>query len=109
MAFRTLFSLIFSLFAVAAPAEDWPFFRGPPHNGMSQETGSERTWPASGPQQVWRQEVGIGCASMVTAGNKVLTMGNQDDRDIVWCLDVDSGKKIWTHEYWVCETLGRRL
>ncbi len=94
--------LIFSLFAVTASADDWPFFRGPTHNGISAESGWKTTWPSSGPQQLWTKEVGIGCSSMVTAGNKVLTMGNRDDRDTVWCLDTDSGKEIWTHEY-TCE------
>jgi outer membrane protein assembly factor BamB len=94
--------LTFTLLAFTARANDWPFFRGPTFNGISQESGWKTTWPASGPPQIWSKEVGIGCASMVTAGSKVITMGNQEDRDIVWCLDVDSGETIWTHGY-ACE------
>jgi len=37
----------FSLLAV--DAADWPQWRGPQRNGISQETGLLRAWPKDGP------------------------------------------------------------
>ncbi len=79
-------------------ANDWPGYRGSDRHGVSQETG----WVASfdgGPSIAWRTNVGIGASSMAVVGNRVITMGNIDDRDVVVCLDADTGKSIWKHSY----------
>ena len=35
-------------------AADWPQWRGPQRNGVSQESGLLQLWPESGPKLVWR-------------------------------------------------------
>ena len=39
---------------------DWPQFRGPERDGISRETGLQRTWPAEGPPVLWSTEVAQG-------------------------------------------------
>jgi outer membrane protein assembly factor BamB len=85
--------------AVPAVASDWPFFRGPNHNGVSAESGWSAQWPASGPKIAWRRDVGIGVSSFAVAGNRVLTMGSRQDTNIVWCLDADNGRVLWRFDY----------
>ncbi len=80
-------------------ADDWPFFRGPRANGVSAETGWTATWPSAGPKVAWRKNVGVGASSFAAVGDRVLTMGNDDDQDLVWCLDAGTGRVVWKYAY----------
>jgi outer membrane protein assembly factor BamB len=59
------------LICVAAPAADWPQWRGPASNGVSTETGLPVTWTAS--QNVaWKTRLaGFGASSPVVSGGRV--------------------------------------
>jgi len=89
------------LHAAPTAADDWPFFRGPNCNGVSAETDWTADWPASGPNVAWQTNVGIGVSSVVVVGDRLITMGSlQDqDEDVVWCLDVHSGRVLWRFTY----------
>jgi outer membrane protein assembly factor BamB len=83
---------------VAAAPADWPQWRGPHRTGIS----SERGWSAEGkPESVWSASVGLGYSSVAVAGGRLYTMGHDMEAglDTVFCLDADTGKKIWTHSY----------
>jgi len=41
-------------------AADWPNWRGPDHNGISQETDWFEKWDSSGPERLWNASVGTG-------------------------------------------------
>ena len=82
-----------------APALDWPCFRGPDHNGISQEKDWSSQWPAGGPKQLWKAKVGIGFASFSVSQNRVFTVGNAADQDTVFCFDANSGAEIWKRTY----------
>jgi len=78
-------------------AADWPQWRGPDYNGVSREVLPN---PLAGDLPIrWKAQLGIGFSSVVVAGDRVLSMGNEGDRDTVWCLDADSGKILWRHIY----------
>lgn len=89
------------ILATPAVADDWPFFRGPNYSGVSAELGWTADWPASGPRAAWRAEVGVGASSVVTVGNRVITMGAREekDEDVVWCFNADSGEVLWQFTY----------
>ena len=78
-----------------AEADDWPFFRGPNHDGVSREKG----WVASSPKVVWRADVGVGAASFAVVGERVLTTGNRDGEDVVSCLNAEDGKVAWEYTF----------
>jgi outer membrane protein assembly factor BamB len=80
-------------------AMDWYRYRGPDLNGISQETGWSARWPAAGPKQLWRAQVGVGFASIAVADGRAYTMGNQNDRDTVYCFDAATGRELWKHSY----------
>ncbi len=90
---------VFWLWTVPAVSDGWPSFRGPQHNGVSAEAGWLAQWPESGPKIAWQQDVGIGVASFAVVGQRVLTMGNRADQDLVWCFDADSGRVLWQFAY----------
>ena len=80
-------------------AADWPNWRGPNHNGISNETGWLADWPEAGPKILWEKTLGTGFASMAVSNGRVYAMGNIKDNDILYCLDADTGKEIWKKSY----------
>src|SRR5262249_60496668 len=53
-----------ALAALAAHAADWPQFRGPHRDGISEEAHLIKSWPAAGPRVLWRVPVGEGYSHM---------------------------------------------
>jgi outer membrane protein assembly factor BamB len=80
-------------------AEDWPQWRGPARNGISQEKGWADQWPKEGPPIAWKANVGLGFSSIVVGGGKVVTAGHANETDTVFCFDAVSGKELWKHSY----------
>ncbi len=97
-----------AIFAPAAGAADWPVYRGPSHNGFTEETEWKGTWGADGPKVLWRASIGIGFSSITVADGRVYAMGNSGQetgaKDTVYCFDAATGKPVWTHSY-DCELL----
>src|SRR5271165_1439423 len=82
-----------------ALADDWPNWRGPDHSGISKEKNWLDHWPTEGPAVVWKAGVGTGFSSFAVANGRVLTMGNTDNHDTVFCFDATTGKELWKHTY----------
>ncbi len=82
-----------------AKAADWPQWRGPNRDGISSETEWLSQWPNDGPKQSWQAEVGIGISSMSVSRSRLYTLGNTDDTDSVYCLDAETGREVWKHDY----------
>ena len=85
--------------ATNCQAADWPRFRGPNNNGVSQETDWNANWSSDGPPIAWRVEVGTGYSSVTIAKGRLYTMGNESNVDTVYCLNADTGEQIWSHSY----------
>jgi outer membrane protein assembly factor BamB len=86
--------------AKAGAATDWPCYRGPNANGISNETGWRTDWDKTPPKQLWTLNVGKGYSSVAVVGGKLYTLGNVDDEnDTLWCLDAKTGKEIWKKSY----------
>jgi outer membrane protein assembly factor BamB len=98
---RLLFPATVYLFLSLVPALalDWYRWRGPDLNGISKESGWLTQWPASGPKQLWKASVDTGFSSMSVGDGRVYTMGNQDGKETVWCLNAATGAEIWRHTY----------
>ena len=77
---------------------DWPRFRGPDGNSSSKETA----WHPEAlntPNILWKVNVGAGHSAVAIKGDRLYTMGNRADTDIVSCLNIKDGKEVWTHSY----------
>ena len=96
-------AMLIAMMAVSAPAGDWPNYRGPQHNGISDETDWGGDWANCTVNKLWQKEVGIGFSSIVAVDGRIYTMGNSNietvEHDIVYCLDADTGDTVWTHPY----------
>jgi outer membrane protein assembly factor BamB len=86
---------------------DWPNWRGPNHNGISDESGWMTTWPEEGPKVLWRASIGTGFSSMAVSKGRVYAMGNINDNDILYCFNADNGTEIWKQSY-PCPLLSRQ-
>lgn len=78
-----------------AAAGDWPGFRGPNRDGISTETGILKSWPASGPRECWRREIGDGFAGIAAVGGKLFTLYGVGDDEYLAAFDAGTGKEIW--------------
>ena len=85
--------------SVLSNAADWPRWRGPDQNGISKETGWSTKWPAAGPKQLWKAQVGVGYASFSVSNGRVYTSGNDKDRETIFCFDANTGAVIWKHTF----------
>jgi outer membrane protein assembly factor BamB len=94
---RFQFGLIMSL-GLSLYAGDWPYWRGPAHDGVSREKFSSG-WPANGPKKLWQAEVGTGFASMAVSAGRAYTSGNQNETDSIYCFDAINGGRKWKHSY----------
>ncbi len=80
----------------AAPA-DWAQWRGPNRNGLSSETGLLKSWPKGGPALAWRVTgLGGGYTTPSIAGGKIFGMSYRGSDEVVWALDVATGKELWS-------------
>jgi outer membrane protein assembly factor BamB len=74
-------------------AADWPRFRGPHGNGISDE---ELTLLPDGPQQIWETSVGDGYSSLAIRDGRLYTVGRRPgSAGVLHCLDAATGKSIW--------------
>ena len=82
----------------AAPAADWPQWRGPDRSGTSKERGLLRQWPAGGPRLLWQvNDIGDGYSTPAVAGSRIYLMSNRGmDNEFVQALSTKDGKPIWT-------------
>ena len=81
-------------------ASDWPQYLGPNRNATSSETGISRSWPAEGPEVLWTFPLGEGFGGPVVSQGKVYVLDwIKGERDILRCIDLNTGKEEWTFSY----------
>ena len=83
--------------AGAAPAADWPWFRGPGLDGISRETGLLRAWPESGPRELWRAPLGEGYSGISVVGDRAYTLYVTGGKEILGVFDTATGRELWNY------------
>ena len=82
-----------------ARADDWPQWRGPRRDAVSEEKGLLQSWPAGGPKVAWQASgLGTGYSSVVVGRGRLLTMGRKESDVVVTALDAATGKPMWTRK-----------
>ena len=84
--------------SMCAPTSDWPQWRGPQRDGISQETGLLKQWPAGGPRLIWQvNDIGDGYSTPAVVGTRIYLMSNRGmDNEFVQALSTEDGKPVWT-------------
>ena len=79
---------------------DWPQFEGPNRNGASPETGLLRAWPENGPKVLWTLPMAAGYSGAAVRDGEIYVLDREGkDRDVVRCLDLNTGNEIWRYAY----------
>ena len=81
----------------AASRGYWPDFRGPSRDGRYVGPPIRTDWPRGGLPRLWKQPVGLGYASFVTANGRAFTIEQRRRQEVVAAYDIESGREIWTH------------
>src|SRR5262245_10956457 len=103
MTLRTLPLIAASLLALAVPAsaDDCPQWQGPGRDNVSKETGLRKTWPQSGPRLLWTyDDAGIGYSGPAVVGDRLYTLGDRGDSELVIALDIKNASNGIVKEAW---------
>lgn len=78
-------------------AGDWPQFMGPTGDGQCTETGIARSWPDSGPRELWSADIGVGFGGAAIRDGEVVILDRRDDKEnVLRVFALDSGEELWS-------------
>ena len=95
---RWLLAFALALPASPARAQEWTGWRGPQRDGTVPAAQAPASWPESF-AAAWRVEIGEGYSSPVASDGRVFVHGRRGDLEIVTALDLESGGRLWQHDY----------
>ena len=88
-------SVSFCRISLTSGATDWPQWRGPNRDGISQEMGLLKEWSNGGPHVLWRVSLGEGFSGISVVSGRVYTMFSEGDDEFVVCLNASNGEEVW--------------
>jgi len=91
-------ALALVLLPAAGSAAEWNQFRGPARDGVSSETGLDRTWPEEGPPVVWRRALGEGFSGISAQGDTLYTLFAEGEEEYLARFDAKTGEELWRLE-----------
>jgi outer membrane protein assembly factor BamB len=81
---------------VPSGADDWPQWRGPSRDGISNDKGLLKEWPSDGPEVLWQVDTaGVSYSSIAVKDGRIFTQGDLDGIEHIICLDVKNGAVLW--------------
>ena len=89
--------LVWIALGAGAAAGDWPQILGPGRSGAA--AADERladAWPAGGPREVWRRDVGAGVAGVAVVGDRGFLFHRVGDRELLEAFDTATGATVWS-------------
>ena len=79
-------------------SSDWPSWRGPYQNGVSDETGLISSWSLDGENLLWKTDF-IGRSTPIVMNGRVYVVGRTghgvDQQRVVACYDAKDGWLVW--------------
>lgn len=90
-----LLLVISAIGALPLAAQDLERFLPADGNSVYEAEGLLREWPADGPKELWRVEIGWGKSAVVVSQGKAFTATETDDKQFAICLDPLTGETLW--------------
>ena len=87
--------LVWFVLATTASAADWPGWRGPARDGHAPVKSKPLESLPREPRVLWRLKIGTGLASPIVAGDKVLYLDNQAEKETAHAVDRGTGRELW--------------
>jgi len=81
--------------ALTGFASDWPQFLGPTRNGVSEETNLVDSFPASGPNVLWRTDAAAGMSGLAVSQGVVYTLCQDEDHQYAIAVEESTGDEKW--------------
>jgi len=88
------------IWTTAVSGGEWPQILGPERNGIA--AADERlaeSWPAAGPREIWRRDVGAGYAGVAIAEGRGFLFHRVDDREVIEAFDPATGATLWKADH----------
>ena len=80
---------------ISSPELDWPQWRGPRRDGISNEKGLLSSWPEGGPKLLWKiGGMGTGWSCPIIVGQRLYITGDVGDDLVIFALN-RSGAVQW--------------
>lgn len=84
----------------AGASAQWSQYLGPRGDSTSPETGLLDKWPADGPTELWRIEMGPGYGGAAVDGGEVFLLDRvHSQAEILRVLDFETGREKWRYRY----------
>ena len=77
----------------------WTQFGGPSRSFHAPAGELAAAWPDGGPPVKWRRVLGDGYSGVLVDGDRLYTMYRRDGKEVVVCLERETGVTRWEHEY----------
>ena len=90
---------VLALPAPTARAADWPVWGGRHRDFVVDAPALADSWPAGGPQKVWRRPLGDGYSAVAVESDVLYTAFRRAAQDVIVALDSATGKTLWEYAY----------
>jgi len=82
---------------VGVGGADWPQWRGPQRDAVSEETGLLQEWPENGPKLLWQsKDIGFGYSTPSVVGDRIYLLSNEgNENEFVQALKTEDGSRVW--------------
>ena len=96
----TILILFFATLTTAPHSAEitWPGWLGPNRDGWVPHFEPPAKWPKS-LEQGWTTKVGDGYGTIAVNGERLYLHTRQKNDEVVWCLDLETGKPKWRNRY----------
>ncbi|HZV03493.1 MAG TPA: PQQ-binding-like beta-propeller repeat protein [Gemmataceae bacterium] len=78
---------------------DYPQFLGRGRDGVAHGVHLARDWNSQPPKELWRKNIGLGWSAFAIAGDYAITQEQREDKELVVCYELKTGKVRWKHEH----------
>lgn len=82
-----------------AQGSGWLQFGGPNRNFTVAATNLADSWPAPGPKQLWKRDLGEGFSPIAVDDDALYTMYQRGELEFAIALDADTGITLWQAPY----------
>lgn len=97
---RIYLLLIAMLLQACNQKTNWNQYLGPDRNAIVKEANILRDWGEKGPKEMWSYNLGEGFGSAAIYDGEVFILDREKGKkDILRCLDIDTGKELWNFSY----------
>jgi outer membrane protein assembly factor BamB len=78
---------------------DYPQFLGRGRDGVAHGVRLNRDWKTQPPKELWRKSIGLGWSAFAIVGEYAITQEQREDKELVVCYELKTGKVRWTHAH----------